>query len=260
MKAFVATQSIHRSTQLRNKNMKISVCLATYNGEKYIKEQVKSILYQLSDTDELIISDDISTDSTVAIINSFNDARIKVNINEKKLGVSANFNSALLKASGDIIFLSDQDDIWLESKVSTSLFHLETYDLIVTNCKVIDKNNITIHESYFDVVNSGKGLIKNLYRSTYLGCCLAFNKKVLKAILPIPKNLMMYHDWWIGFIAEQNFKVYFLNKPLLLYRRHNSTTSPTLGRSHNNLFFKIRARWQLINLCLKRLNELKNDI
>lgn len=239
--------------------MKISVCLATYNGEKYIKKQVDSILHQLSETDELIVSDDISTDNTVDIIRSFNDARIKVFINKRKLGVTANFNSALLKASGEVIFLSDQDDIWLDSKVSMSLSYLETYDLIVTNCKVIDENNSIIYESYFDVVNSGKGLIKNLYKSTYLGCCLAFNKKVLNAILPIPNNLMMYHDWWIGFIAEQNFKVYFLNEPLLLYRRHSNAISSTLGKSNNSFFFKIKSRWQLTKLCLNRLSKLKND-
>lgn len=240
--------------------MKISVCMATYNGEKYIKEQLNSILLQLSENDEVIITDDISTDKTVDIIKSFNDNRIKIYVNNKKLGATANFNESLSKASGDIIFLSDQDDIWLDSKVSTSLEHLKIYDLIVTNCKVVDENLNITHESYFNVVGSGNGLVKNLYKSTYLGCCLAFNRKVLDAILPIPNNLMMYHDWWIGFIAEQKFKVYFESKPLLLYRRHGNTTSSTVGKSKNNLFFKIKSRWQLLTLGLKRLRELKNDI
>ncbi|MCT7569964.1 glycosyltransferase family 2 protein [Aliarcobacter butzleri] len=237
--------------------MKISVCMATYNGEKYIKEQLESILSQIGENDEVIISDDISTDNTVDIIKSFNDNRIKIYLNNKKLGATANFNESLSKASGDIVFLSDQDDIWLDNKVKICLDILETYDLVETNCKVVDENLNITHESYFDVVGSGKGLVKNLYKSTYLGCCLAFNINVLNAILPIPNNLMMYHDWWIGFIAEQKFKVYFESKPLLLYRRHGNTTSSTVGKSKNSLFFKIKSRWQLLTLGLKRLKELK---
>jgi hypothetical protein len=156
-----------------------------------------------------------------------------------------------------MIFLSDQDDVWLPGKVSQCLKIIINYDLVVTNCKVVDENLKITHESYFGVVHSGKGLVKNLYKSTYLGCCLAFNRNVLNAILPIPNNLMMYHDWWIGFISEQKFKVYFESKPLLLYRRHGNTTSSTVGKSKNSLFFKIKSRWQLFTLGLKRLKELK---
>lgn len=235
----------------------VSVCITTYNGEKYINEQLNSILSQLSENDEVIITDDISSDHTVDIIKSLNDKRIKIYINDKKLGATANFNKSLSKASGDVIFLSDQDDIWLDNKVKICLGILEIYDLVETNCKVVDENLNVIHESYFDVVGSGKGFVKNLYKSTYLGCCLAFNRKVLEASLPIPNNLMMYHDWWIGFIAERKFKVYFENEPLLLYRRHGNTTSSTVGKSKNSLFFKVKSRWQLLILGLKRLKELK---
>ena len=235
--------------------MKISVCMATYNGEKYIKEQLDSILSQLSINDEVIISDDISTDKTIETIKSFEDNRIIIYINEEKLGASANFNVSLSKASGDIIFLSDQDDIWLDSKVSKCLENLEKYDLVVTNCSVVDENLDIKYESYFDIVQSGRGFIKNLYKSTYLGCCLAFKRKILEVILPIPNNLMMYHDWWIGLIAEQKFKVYFEKEPLLLYRRHGNTTSPTVGKSKNNLFFKIKSRLQLLILGFKRLKQ-----
>ncbi len=240
--------------------MKISVCIATYNGEKYIKEQLESILSQIGEHDEVIISDDISNDKTVEIIKSFQDNRIKIYINKEKFGATANFNESLSKASGDVIFLSDQDDIWLNNKVSICLKNLEIYDLIVTNCKVTDENLNITHNSYFDVVGSGKGFVKNLYKSTYLGCCLAFNRKVLEAVLPIPNNLLMYHDWWIGFIAEREFKVYFESEPLILYRRHGNTTSSTVGKSKNSLFFKVKSRWQLLILGLKRLKELKNDI
>lgn len=237
--------------------MKISVCMATYNGEKYIKEQLESILSQIGENDEVIISDDISIDNTIDIIKSFNDARIKIYVNKTKLGATANFNASLTKASGDIIFLSDQDDVWMNDKVSICLKNLELYDLIVTNCKVVNEKLDIKYESYFNIVNSGKGFLKNLYKSTYLGCCLAFKKDILKVVLPIPNNLMMYHDWWLGFIAEKRFKVYFESKPLLLYRRHENTTSSTVGKSKNSLFFKIKSRWQLFTLGLKRLKEIE---
>ena len=237
--------------------MKVSVCMATYNGEKYIKEQLDSILSQLGKDDELIITDDISTDSTVSIIKSLNDKRINIFVNDKRLGVTANFNESLSKASGDVIFLSDQDDIWLDSKVNKCLIVLETYDFVVTNCKVVNDDLSVVHESYFEVVNSNKGFVKNLYRSTYLGCCLAFNRKVLDSILPIPSSLLMYHDWWIGFIAERKFNVYFDDTPLSLYRRHIDATSSTVGRSKNSFVFKIKSRVQLLFLGFKRIYELR---
>jgi glycosyltransferase involved in cell wall biosynthesis len=234
----------------------ISVCIATYNGEQYIEEQLKSILNQIGLEDEVVITDDNSTDSTIEIIKSFNDIRIKLSVNDIRLGATANFNASLSKAFGDIIFLSDQDDIWLKEKVSICIENLKYNDLVVSNCKVVDENLDVIHESYFKVVHSKKGIIKNLYKSTYLGCCLTFNRKVLDTILPVPNELMMYHDWWIGFIAEQKFDVYFESKPLILYRRHSTTTSSTVGKSKNNLIFKIKARIQLLVLGIKRLKEL----
>ena len=233
--------------------MKISVCIATYNGEKYIKEQLNSILPQLKIGDEIIISDDGSTDNTIHIINTLNDDRIKIYMNTDINSVISNFNNALSYATGDIIFLSDQDDIWLDNKVKLCLKNLLNYDMIVTNCIVTDeKLNIT-HSSYFEMVNSGSGFIKNFYKSTYLGCCLAFNRKVLKTILPLPKELLMYHDWWIGFLAEIRFSVYFERTPLLLYRRHGSTTSSTTLKSKNSFFVKIYSRLQLLYLGIVRL-------
>ena len=88
----------------------ISVCMATYNGEKYLREQVGSILTQLGENDELVVSDDGSTDSTIDILKSYNDPRIKIFINTGRHGVNSNFENALRHADGDYIFLSDQDD------------------------------------------------------------------------------------------------------------------------------------------------------
>lgn len=233
--------------------MKISVCMATYNGEKYIKEQLESILCQLGDNDEVIISDDGSTDNTKTIIESFKDKRIKFFKNNGTKGVVSNFENALNKSSGDYIFLSDQDDVWLSNKVSTCLNKLKSCDLIVSNCKVVDSSLNIVHESYFNLAKSGKGFLKNLYKSSYLGCCLAFRREMLTDILPFPKELIMFHDWWIGFIAELKLNVYFEKEPLMLYRRHVNTTSNTVGLSSNSLFFKVYARMQLFFLGVFRV-------
>ena len=233
--------------------MKISVCMATYNGEKYIKEQLESILCQLGENDEIIISDDGSTDNTKSIIESFKDKRIKFFTNNGVKGVVSNFENSLNKSSGDYIFLADQDDVWLSNKVTTCLNRLKDFDLIVCNCKVVDGSLNVLHQSYFNLARSGRGFFKNIYRSTYLGCCLAFRRDILTDILPFPKKLMMFHDWWIGFIAELKLNVYFENEPLMLYRRHINTTSNTVGSSSNSLFFKIYSRVQIFVLGVFRV-------
>ena len=233
--------------------MKISVCMATYNGEKYIKEQLESILCQLGENDEVIISDDGSTDNTKSIIESFKDKRIKFFTNNGVKGVVSNFENSLNKSSGDYIFLADQDDVWLSNKVTTCLNRLKDFDLIVCNCKVVDGSLNVLHQSYFNLARSGRGFFKNIYRSTYLGCCLAFRRDILTDILPFPKKLMMFHDWWIGFIAELKLNVYFENEPLMLYRRHINTTSNTVGSSSNSLFFKIYSRVQIFVLGVFRV-------
>ena len=94
-----------------------SVCIATYNGEKFIEEQIRSILLQLDSHDEIVISDDHSTDKTIQIIKSINDDRIKIIYNKNNKGYTNNFENAISKASGDFIYLSDQDDVWKPTKV-----------------------------------------------------------------------------------------------------------------------------------------------
>ncbi|WP_342330329.1 glycosyltransferase family 2 protein [Pedobacter sp. FW305-3-2-15-E-R2A2] len=235
----------------------ISVCIASYNGEKYIKEQLSSILVQLGSHDEIIVSDDGSSDHTLKIIEEFDDQRIKVVLNKLKKGVTHNFENALNHAKGDILFLSDQDDVWLPGKVELSVNELKVYDLVVSNCMVINENKEVIFDSYFKLAKSGKGFLKNFYRSSYLGCCLAFKRDVLNKVLPIPKSLLLFHDWWFGFIAEVCLNVKFIETPCMYYRRHSETTSNTLSKSDLSFYDKIRYRFQLLYLGFIRIIEIK---
>jgi glycosyltransferase involved in cell wall biosynthesis len=223
----------------------ISVCIATYNGEKYIKEQLDSILIQLNQNDEIIISDDGSIDNTVSIINKYADPRISVYSNYNRKGVIGNFENALNHVKGDYIFLSDQDDIWLKDKVKICIDYLNTIDLILTDCKVVDSKLNVIHSSFFKLNNSKKGILNNLCHNSYMGCCMAFRRKMLIKLLPFPKDIPM-HDLWIGFVCDLFYKSIFLSVPLILYRRHHQNVSSTSEKSSNSLLKKILFRWNVI--------------
>lgn len=231
--------------------MKISVCMATYNGEKFLKEQVDSILKQLSAKDELIISDDGSTDLTLKILDSYDDDRIKLfHSNHKNL--IFNFENALIQASGDLIFLSDQDDIWLDNKVSTSLESLKRCALVFSNALMFQGANKDAGELFFKDSSKKTGILSNLVKAKYLGATLAFRRSLLEKALPFPRKIPM-HDIWLGLIAEATASTCYIDKPLILYRRHDETASTTGGSSDNSLFVKLKFRYNLIISLIKRL-------
>jgi glycosyltransferase involved in cell wall biosynthesis len=225
--------------------MVISVCLASFNGQKYIKEQIDSILVQLSYDDELIVSDDGSTDNTFSIIANYNDARIKVFHNENKKGVVGNFENALKHAQGDYIFLSDQDDVWLKDKVTVCLDHLNTVDLVNADCKIVDSELNLLEDSFFISNNSKNGILNTLRHNAYMGCCMAFNRKILSKILPFPKDIPL-HDLWIGFVCDLFYKSLLLSVPLILYRRHSLNVSKTTEKSPYSFLRKMLFRWNII--------------
>lgn len=232
----------------------ISVCIPTFNGEQFIYEQISSILSQLGTEDEIIISDDGSTDKTLEILKSFKDPRIQIVKNERSSRVSTKFKFsfttrniefALKAARGDKIFLADQDDIWEKDRVSEVSVLLDTYMLVMNDCKVVDKEKNILMPSYFSFMKSGKGFFKNIYKNSYLGCCMAFKKELLAEALPFPA-LPVGHDIWLGLMAEKMGTVYFYNKPLVFYRRHENNFSPASGKSNNSFFFRIQYRLLLL--------------
>ncbi|MCH4248684.1 MAG: glycosyltransferase family 2 protein [Acinetobacter populi] len=228
--------------------------MATYNGEVYIYKQIESIISQLGEKDEIVISDDGSTDNTISIIQSFKDSRIKI-IQGPKKGILKNFENALSNAMGDYIFLSDQDDVWIEGKVQAciSLFNKnEKISLIVTDCTIVDENLKTLHPSFFELRNSKPGFFKNIYKSSYHGCCMGFTRKSLDKSLPFPNMNINIHDWWIGLVSELEGETYFLNKPYLLYRRHGSNASFATEKSTNSYFFMLKTRLALLFFLFKR--------
>ena len=231
---------------------KISVCMTSYNGEKYIKKQIDSILSQLSKSDELIISDDSSTDDTVDIIKKIKDDRIFLLENNTFKSPVYNLENALNNANGDLIFLSDQDDIWIENKVDVMKQYLEVYDLVVSDCSIIDENEIELYNSFFYLRKTKPGFVKNLFKNSYLGCCMAFNNKILEKAVPFPSNIPM-HDIWLGAVGEVFGKTYFCAEKLLKYRRHGDNVSPTTEKSRYSINQKIGFRLNILINIIKRI-------
>ena len=226
----------------------ISVCMATYNGGKFIREQLESILSQLSPDAEIVIADDGSTDDTLAVVESLGDSRIRVLPAEKHLGVIYNYERALQASKGEIVFLADQDDIWLSGKVEKTLAALNEADLVTHDAWMLRPSG----ESDSSWVCSGKlsdirayrsGVVANWWKNTFTGCCMAFRRNILDKALPFPKNLPM-HDQWLGVVAEKNFKVKSMNEPLVEYRQH-STNATHIGNSPAGVFQKIKWRLNL---------------
>ncbi len=229
----------------------ISVCMATYNGEKYIREQVSSILQQLGENDELIVSDDGSTDSTLQELTVFNDSRIKVFDGPHK-GLTYNFENAIVHASGDYLFLSDQDDVWEPDKVRSMVAALQDADLVISDAWIADKDAVSTGVSLFDICKPHKGFWLTLYHTTYIGCCTAFRKTILKKLLPFPPHIVM-HDYWIGMIADLYYKTAYIPDKLLRYRRHGDNASAlTTGKSPLSLFQKIAYRYWIVRYALTR--------
>lgn len=229
--------------------MKVSVCMAVYNGEKFIKEQIDSILPQLGPADELIVSDDGSKDRTVEIISSYQDARITI-LKSNSKNIIKNFENALNHAKGDYIFLSDQDDIWRETKIRDCLLHLNGNDLVFSNLEVFSDD---IHDTKLMYIDNKKrtGILNNIIKNNYIGATMAFNRNILKKALPFPKGIDM-HDIWLAMVAEIIGKTYFIDKPLIYYRRHGENASETGEKSSNSLLKKITKRIHLLFNLLRK--------
>jgi len=238
---------------------RISVCMATCNGARFVREQIDSILSQLLPGDDLVISDDSSSDSTVEIIKSINDPRILLLEGNRSRNPIFNFENALLHATGDIIALSDQDDVWLPGKLDLirSEFGRKPNPvyLIVMDAAVIDENGNLLHDSLFERFRRvGPGMVANIFDNSYIGCSMAFSRDLLAYALPFPKNIPM-HDIWLGLVAEIFGKTAFVSVKTMHYRKHDSSCTDFSIKFTPLL--QIRRRWFLICSLLRRWLQKK---
>lgn len=230
----------------------ISVCIATRNGSRYVGDQLTSILSQLSIDDEIIISDDASSDNTLEVVRALNDPRIRILERKHSVGIVLNFEDSLKESRGEIIFLADQDDVWLPGKVKALCAELNVYDLTVSDCLLVDHSLQPLARQPNRKYKIKKGLLRNLIRNSYMGCCMAFRRGVLQKALPFPNDIPM-HDVWLGLVAEMYFNVSMVPEKLVLHRRHQHNASTTGMTSQLTLRKQFINRYKIVkNLILHR--------
>ncbi|MGC4128121.1 MAG: glycosyltransferase family 2 protein [Bergeyella sp.] len=245
---------------------KTSVALCTYNGEKFLREQIDSILSQTVSVDEIVVCDDGSTDSTIQILDEYQKKYpniFKIHQNEKNLRSVKNFEKAISLCENEIIFLSDQDDVWKENKVERILFCFEKHpeiDVVSTNgcClsnNAIDCNRISVWDipdlldtektdyNYFEIISS----ITNIAT----GATMAVRKDFIVQILPFLSYEDFHHDEWIALNASFRESFFFFPEKLLLYRTH-------AGQQVGEDFFKLKKESLLGFTALYRKSEFKN--
>ncbi len=214
------------------KNSTIDIIMPTYNGEKYLEQQLQSLLMQSYQNIRIIISDDNSKDNTAQILKKYKekDKRIEVYFQEKNLGVVKNIEFLLKKVENPFYMLCDQDDYWLPEKVQKSLDILEQNDadLVFGDLEVVDENLNTIYPSYNDFMHISRKIKNNINKIdlNYLyncvtGCTILAKKKTIAWVLPIPiKSGYSIHDHWIGIMASVNGKLAYVQQKYIKYRQH----------------------------------------
>ena len=208
--------------------MKISICLCTYNGSKYLIQQLESLKNQTLKADEIVVCDDGSTDNTIQILKQYEDIlKIKLFINNSSLGVTKNFEKAISLCTGDIIFLCDQDDIWENNKIEKmiAVFNDDKIGIVLCNGKIIDEKaqqikDYTLWNAFgIDKIHKDNFNFEILINKLiFTGIAMSFRADLRKYILPISINA--FHDEWIGFICAYKSKVFFLEDILVNYRIH----------------------------------------
>lgn len=238
----------------------IDILLATYNGEKFIEEQIESILNQTYKNFRLIISDDCSKDNTRQILKEYEkkDKRIKIYYQEKNLGYVKNFEFLLSKVENEIYALSDQDDVWNCDKIEKTYNKLvnSNVDLVFSDLEVVNEKLETIYSSFNKYMLLDRKIKK--YKDSYLmqylyncvtGCTLMTKKKFIKDILPIPTtSKYVIHDTWIGLVTLLNGKIDYLDETTIKYRQHGNNQVGTDKISHKftklkdvrNLFIEVK--------------------
>jgi glycosyltransferase involved in cell wall biosynthesis len=247
-----------------------SVCIATYNGEKYIEEQICSILPEIGSNDEVIIVDDSSKDNTIEIIRNIHDSRIKIFINEINRGAEFTFGRSIALAQGEVIFMSDQDDIWLPGRITSmrqALLQRNTL-LVSTQFECFDNEGkrCAAWENKLEKKQS-RTYVKNIIdifmgRHNYFGCAMAFKKELKEVILPIP-SYVESHDLWIAKAANlMGFNLHL--EDLTLKRRiHGENVSIVRRKWHKKIFSRFIFMWSIIVLMkriyIKKINHKIQD-
>ena len=224
---------------------KVSVALAVFNGAEFLPQQLESLVANLRPGDEIVAVDDVSTDNSVAILESCPWPELRIIRHDKNKGVFGTFETALKAAQHDIIFLCDQDDVWLRGKRDAFVNEFEAdadCKAVVSDVEIIDGKGTVLLESFMATRDGFKGdPFSTFSRNRFLGCAMAIHRSIIDLSLPVPRVVPM-HDMWFGIMAGLSGNVRYIDKVLMQYRRHGSNTS--IGRTGNAL----QIIWRRIRL------------
>lgn len=233
---------------------RISIAMAVYNGERFLHEQIDSILCQLSDDDELIVSYDESTDKSLAILQEYSerDNRVKVIKNPYSPGVVHNFQNAVENTTRDIIFYSDQDDVWMPNKIEIvkKEFADPTVAVVIHDASLTDADLRITEPSTFKLRGGARNTsFGNLIRLSYIGCCMAFRADYKSVVVPIP-TIYRSHDWWTGcLLGCGRTKMKVINTPLIYHRNHGGNVTPT---KRPPVRYQFQVRWIILKNIILR--------
>lgn len=228
---------------------KVSILISTYNGEKYLKEQLDSLFAQKYNNFHIIVRDDISTDSTLEILKSYD---LKIIQSKSNLGAKGSFSTlleyALNNSNSKYFMFCDQDDIWSKDKIENTLAKMHEMEklnsqmpiLVHTDLKVADEDLNILNDSFmsYQSIDAKYVSLNNLLiQNNITGCTVMINLKLAKMCLPVPKESIM-HDWWIGLVASKFGKIGFLDETTMLYRQHSTNDTGAKKFNSTNTFKK----------------------
>ncbi len=231
----------------------VSIAMATYNGAKYIKEQLDSIIHQTYTNIEIVVVDDCSIDDTVKIIEQYQEQYSFISLlkNIQNSGVTKTFEKAIVESKGFFIAICDQDDIWELNKIEILVNEIGEHDAVYSNSLLVDKTGQSLNKSFTTIMNmktyySGAPF---LLSNSVPGHTILMKQQFVQNILPFPPNMLF--DLWIGFCAAANNGIKFVNQTLVKYRQHDTNTIGTRDSKNKKQKDSIKVQFEF------KLKELK---
>ena len=241
-------------------NHLVSVVLCTYNGEKYLEEQLNSIINQTYKNLEIIISDDCSTDSTISILEKYKHFNnFHIFLNKENLGFNKNFELAISRANGYYIALCDQDDAWDLNKIDILVSSIDEKSLVYANSMLVDENLISLNKTLEDKLKvnfiSSNSMLNFIFGNCVSAHAILFKKEIID-FLNFPRNI--YFDQYIAMVCASKNGVKYINKNLVLYRQHSNNTLAQNGfKKRKSIFYKIKTK---LEKKIKDNEELKDIV
>jgi glycosyltransferase involved in cell wall biosynthesis len=232
--------------------------MATYQGERFVAEQLESIVSQLGEDDEIVVSDDGSTDSTLEVVRRRADPRVRILANGSRVGYVRNFARAIAAARGSEIFFSDQDDVWLPRKVALQRAALARRACVASDAVVVDERLEVLGSSYFQLRGARSFSPLGIFlKPPIIGATIACRADYLRTLLPFPADIS--HDLWITFNAAADGVLESLSEPLILYRRHSAVASLSASGKRRPAAAMIAERLRLLAAWARRRRRRRPD-